>query len=923
MIEDAFAQVMQKSILPYLPADFLNDTISFTESFFIAKLHGDVSRWDSIVIGDADFRRAQWVKKTIDIVRGNALLVFGVSGKDRLVNEFLFDLPGTVVFMFMSPETALNYAQAVSSFRESVPKHIHIVPIPHADLPDLIASINPNAHTRHVIDCPWGEMPPTLNDDVWAEEDADAIRSFLGGNLRSAIVCGNAGSGLSSILARLLEDRARSPETTVVRVEAKEWMCWEKYVLYLQAVLPDVFKSYAEIRHRATSAWNPGMDAKAMGEAFNCFAGPAVICIEHCERLPEHAWPYIKCMLESTNADLKCLFASTEFSTGEFDFDTEIHIQPPNMSRLLALCGDYSFRREDMEFVVSYNERCDFNTAVLAASARSKTLLTDDELGTHIQNCAHEALCKAIVDEISIDEKLLRLTKAAVLLRSPRSAHQLRQIALEVDSDAAAREKLEALCGFGILTTKSRTGTNPTYAMSTTIRRNLLKVISWDDNEQENLSSRIADYFSTNAIKQVHSQGQTRVAWYRVIPILSMALYHYKLAKNAEQYIRLVERVYEDLVQMYLFSVVQIWLDDAGTLAKNSGEFANTYNVIEGLIRARLARVESVPRELKLNIAKVKSGLTSSNNVVHHSSYHLKLQWLEGIASVLDRQYGTALKTFQGILASLDRNTQPAEWLRANLRIAQTLISLGRIRESEDLLTSIETFIDSLGRSEQVYQYHSRALIARHRSTISTLKMLLQVPNGKSVEDLYIHAISESKRCRDLSVKIMELKERKGRPDETGIGIAQLKRAQAMVASGKVDEAPRIALKAASILSAFPNNQWWRICCHDTAARAYALAGNLDDASQNLGIARAVAETSFRDDLVRYSQLQCTEGMIAFHGGRISDAIGCFENSVSNQSDNAPVSAHHLDWLIRAYAMTSKHDEMKAALESRGDINIE
>ncbi|MEK6262185.1 MAG: SIR2 family protein [Planctomycetota bacterium] len=181
LLEDAYAEITGRSITPFLPSDLERQDFFFGDDFFIAKLHGDAARWESIVVGDTDYAGATWPKKANALVGGHTILVLGISLQDSIINEFLFGLPPNTHVHVMMPASEVDaYRQRLLSLHTSgMPGHISLHPLEHSELPPLIHALKPPIPADAHIDCSWSDLPPSGSAAVDFGQPAGKLRAFL------------------------------------------------------------------------------------------------------------------------------------------------------------------------------------------------------------------------------------------------------------------------------------------------------------------------------------------------------------------------------------------------------------------------------------------------------------------------------------------------------------------------------------------------------------------------------------------------------------------------------------------------------------------------------------------------------------------------------------------------------------------------
>lgn len=391
LLEDAYAQITGHSITPFIPSDLERQDFFFGDDFFIAKLHGDAARWESIVVGDTDYSGAAWPKKARLLVGGHTLLVLGISLQDSIVNEFLAGLPAnTHVHVIMPAAEAREYRQWCSSLHNNgIPGHVSLHPLEHRELPLLIHALKPAIPANSHIDCSWSDLPPSGYTSVDFGQPAGLLRAFLLSDKRLANVESQPGWGLSSFLAQILADRARAGDAIIVRMEAKEWLCWDKYVLQLLAKVNGLLEKYNEMRAAVALSATAVPESHTIALALQALGRPVIICIEQAHRLQSDAIDAIQIIITESQSHVKVILSSSHSILTTPQTDTMISLSRPQFATLASIAEKQRVAIHSLERVLELNCNVDLNLLVMAGALFTKNF-NSPELLSRIHSSDHQ-----------------------------------------------------------------------------------------------------------------------------------------------------------------------------------------------------------------------------------------------------------------------------------------------------------------------------------------------------------------------------------------------------------------------------------------------------------------------------------------------------------------------------------------------------
>jgi len=934
-LEDAYARLTGKSLLPLLPHDLEDVDFRFPQDFFLAKLHGDAARWRSVVLGDLDFSSVTYYSKVKALIDREALLVIGIGSQDEMVNNLLISLDrDTRIVMLMSKGTKESYEEKVRGMVEGgVPDHIEVYPVEHDELPDLIYSIRPNRSPSQLFDCPWAEMPPLPSGTLQFGEADTQMRDFLFSDDKTAFVRGKPGRGLSSFLAQALHNRESLGDALVYRLEAKEFLPWDAYLLHLLASMDDtVFEKYREQRNSATREWTTASEAIAVAVALSEAKRPIIIAFEHVERLPDEAWGFYLELLDRAPVGLKLVLASVRGWPHKMPIDCQIVLPRPSEASAKLLCQQRGVTSPVAGRVLRWNPEADLNTIVMAACLLQKVpadrVSVRDSLEELVKRRDSAALCKMALSALENEPNLQKVAKAAALFRKPRSASSLAKC-LDITSHEVERA-VAALAEYGLVM-MDHGDDGDRYAMSTTVRDLLCELLDWSEGEREILSSRVGERFEEHVKEDLDANSRSRAAMCKAIPFLATALFHYREAGDQARYLKLVCGMSEDLQHMYHNMLLAEWLSESmvpGDIsaldpidAFDMAVTQATLQKVNGCPSGYQDRLDSAEQALEAARARGRVGRANEQ----------KLLWHRGVMMTQKRLYEPALDIFQRCVDEAD-DTSGKQYFRGKFRVVQTLFSLGRLSEAARRLDELSSEVDSLDRLDVESYCHNSSMLHRHRSTLCTLRLLF-FGRSKKLHDegqdcpdeatLLESALEAAQEAVIDSRNLARSPERYEREDVTGVGVAELKMSQAHLAARNHEEAFGYAKDAAAKLTAYPNNRWWRMSSLDCAARSAAATGRSIEAKDLVDQALAIWRGSAQEDTVRRCELHSTTGLIALAEGDLHTAATEMHRSTRFEEHNPCIMATHQARLAHVLMQLGRLDEAEQALSASRAIEIE
>ena len=304
-----------------------------------------------------------------------------------------------------------------------------------------------------------------------------------------------------------------------------------------------------------------------------------------------------------------------------------------------------------------------------------------------------------------------------------------------------------------------------------------------------------------------------------------------------------------------------------------------------------------------------------------------KLRFEKGVLRSMERKYSAALDIFKQGIEDYGHDDIEQE-LRYRERLVQTFLSLGRLSDAENELRTIHAI---LADQQPKRSLHHWSMYHRHKSTLAALRLMLfhhrekgrrNHPSKKELLDTALIAADESRKCSG------DFYSQSKHPlvDETGKGIALLKKAQARFIYHQYGGAHRDALRGAGILAGYSNSRWWRMSCLDLAARSLAMLGRCNEARKELRKAQNVFDDSGKDDCIRECELLRSEGLILLKQGRVEESIARHQDSLKftkRKNVSSPcIELAHLSDLATAQLIAGDLSKAKATLEKAERVKI-
>lgn len=927
LIEDAYAAVFGKSLIPFFPNSWERiGFFEFPDEFFLAKLHGDANDWSNMVLDTNSYEQAKWIDKILKKVDDQVIFIFGVGGHDFLVNNFITRLSSnTKIHLFMLPESGLEFKKNVTSFVSiKFPKNVTLHDkLNKEEIQRLILGLGQSFECENLHDSFWGEMPISLFKLDFGNE-GKKLRDFLHSNDHFAILNSTPGKGLSSLLAQALRERSKSRNALIFRLEGKEYLPLESYIYFIVKNLrPEAYKIYLQERQKALMGWDEKAQAMALAKIINSSDIPIIISIEQVDQVvnKKDTREFIKILLDETNENLKLIFSTTNEKwsplklSSNSDSIKHIRITLNELKRdcIEMLCEQRGISPGHVESILQIDMNADLATITLAATIMRHQICEIKDIEDLISKSDHFNLCKIIIDKLSTDKQTLEVLKYACLFRTTREIEKL-QRCCGIKHYSDIKEIITQLVDHGLLIQYKKK-----YAMSSTIKDTTFKIVfNGTNNDVAGYLETIGDLYSFEVKKGISGlDDEINREMQEVIFNISSAFFYYKESKNRRKYLELLKLVYEHFLSTSHYNLLEQWINDIPRKEKYE-DLVLEYEISS--IKASLSVEHGICQELAKNIDECKRILTliESNNIEYEQIAFEKrrINYYEGVLYAIKRQYNNALKKFESNVIPLNEIKDGFD-LKTHLRIVQTLLSLGKIKKAEDYLCKIEealgTSLKTLKKKEKIV-----AKINRHHATIEIIMMMRIVGDFLCYDDLNTHfgkAMSYAERCIEISRTIK---------DFCGEGEGLLKRAQAYFYKGDYLHAAADAIEAANKFASFPNSRWWRMTCHDLAAKSNAHLNQIEEAKIQLRIAQEIWKSSSKEDSLRQCELSFTEGVIKNKDGEFEVSRNYLMDSLKFQRDESPcIYKVHLKEIINSDSVLGKYDDLKKHIKEFQSIKID
>lgn len=883
LIEDAYARARGRNLVPFGPHQLSRSDFAFGDSFFLAKLHGDASDWCGVVIGQEDYSDVTWPETIRNHLGNKTLLVLGFGGTCPVINNFLKSIPNTHVYLIMPPQETQDYEAFLGKSCITPPNNVRLVPLEYEGLGQFLDDIRPVVFHSKVVDSTWGKMPPRpVKLDF--DDEMTKVRDFLFSDHKLACIVAAPGSGLSSFLADMAEELSEHDDFLIYRLEAKEWLSLDGYILHVLGNLPDEAETYDKIRREETAGWTDDSEAQALASSFSKLGKQVVILFEHANRLSGRSLKFWYSVVSKSPSDFKLLLTTPK----PLDLPPDTYIVEfcgPYKDSRVMLCkhhiGDETCARKLADLMPD----TDLNGLVMTSCLVRQKVLSLEEIQQ--QTYSLETVCRKALKALSKSPSgstSVKLLKTCALFRTPRTVNSLSKCT-KTTNTSQVENCLRQICKYGFLIPgTSREGAE--YAMSSLVRSKLIDVLPWEDGEMETISTPIAQFFEEESLGKLEPMLYTRMDIIRAVPLVSCALYHHAKSGNRKEYVDVVFRARSRLEYMYHFEILESWLDSE-VVPREIGESDPRTNYKIAYTKARIGRVRATPKEYEQHLKEAQKSIIAMKRKKQPCRKEEEdILFEKGILLTMKRKYSEALKVFLNCFETFPKK-KPDNRLKSLERIIQTCLSLGKLKDAKTYLKTLHRNLNRLGCAKHRLPRigHHWAMYHRHSSTLLILQLLLydrRPRNFRITKDKLLHqALAESSSTHERSMDAGYSHSRFMLHDMSGVGIAALKKAQALYAAKLYRQACEPAKKAIGILAGYPNSRWWRMCCHDVLARSLAMLGDLDKAQEHLIKAEKIFNISSQDDRIRMCELLRTKGLIKLQKeNEKSEAISLLQQSL-------------------------------------------
>ena len=936
LLEDAYASVKESSIQVVFPEDLMRSQAWQLRDFYIVKLHGDALDWESLVLGLSDYSEGEWGGHVERLIARQTLLVIGYGGCDPRVNKLIERLCSNCnIYIVQGRTTYKQFVKMMNSWNAQWRKkldRVHFIEYPdaggeHGYVVSFIEALGQSVRytTGKVLDCEWGAMPPEVVRMDYPDTERK-LTEFLSSGNKWCLLCGSPGIGVSSFAARWARNVAVRAETRVIRFECKEWLYLDVYVLFLLACSGIKGRqAYTQMRSENTGGWDRKSEACALARAIDSSEVNVVLIVEHPERLDREAFDFLRLVLVNSRY-LRLVFvsrSSIENKLRKFPEDGwRVQMGRPSHDLLLRLVQHYApAYATQAERIISLTPEINAGVACLTGGLVQDGVLTVEVVGR--QN-SWKFLFGLLEQMANQGSSLEAVAKACAIVRTPRLVSLVEMLCGE--NQQTTSEVLDRLSALGILM-KDETSSPIIYAMSTSVREKLLEHYffverkdrgtyrAWTrpDSEQFWRSLNLqAGRFFQQKLEDCGGESPEDIA-----PLLCMSLNHYQEAQDWSAYLALVVRWRKTLLYHWHFPLLEKLLSviPEDFLEENpSGKVNLEYTL------ARIARVRSLLSDYRSHLQEAQKAFRLLGREQLGAKRSVQLKFEAGILLSMERDYKEALKAFRDARDTAGRARDSEMRMKIVARLAQASMSMGHYRNAGRFLKILDEML------RQTPNGHEQAVLERHRATLSVLKTQAMERTGfpkPKVEAEFSTGRQSAAACYEISSRNIPPGDR---PDESGMGIAKLKMAQVEWYARKYKAALAHIPMAVGLLSGYPNSRWWRMSCHDVAARSHALLHQPKKARENLDMAWKIFRDSCKTDIVRECELRRTEGLIALEEGGVEEAIKWLVSSLEfadkGGKDVPPILYSHLLDLARAYLVAGDLKSVQRTVERANNVSL-
>jgi hypothetical protein len=934
LLEDGYARVEGRCIHVIMPRDLVRPHAWQLRDFYIVKLHGDALDWESLVLGRSDYLGDDWSGSLERLLAGRTLLVLGYGGCDPRVNKLMERLISTCrIYVVQGQRTYSQFAKMMNAWDAGWPKRldgVHFIKYPdaggeHTYVVSFLEALRQLVRSPRgeVSDCEWGAMPPEIVGMDYPEAE-ERLTEFLSSGDRWCLLRGSPGTGVSSFAARWARNLAARAQTHVMRVECKEWLSLDIYVLFLLASTRMTGRrAYRQMRSENTGGWDRASEARALARAIDSSEASVVLVVEHPERLEPEAFDFFRLLLMNSRC-LRIVFFSRSAVPHLKHFPDGRQVRMGNASRdsLLRLIQHYApAHATQAKKVLSCSPGINAAAASLTGGLVQQGVVIPGEAGRQDNFDLLFGLLRQMAHDRSPAETI---AKACAVVRTPRSVALVEALCGENQRTTSAA--LDSLSALGILM-KDKTTSDVRYAMSTSTREKLLEHYffvqrrdnpgcrTWTRGDSEHSWQSLNDLagrFFQEELEKCGGESPEDIA-----PRLCMSLYHYQEAKDWHAYLAVVVRWRKIMLYHWHFPLLERLL---GIIPQDFLEQNPSEKVELEYTLARIARVRSLLADYRRHLQAAEEAFRRLSRRQRGARRSAQLKFEAGILCSMERDYRKAVESFRRARYTAVRARDDETTMKAVARLAQACMSRGLYRTAARYLKSLEEML------RRTPNEHERAVLERHKATLSALRAQAMERAGLPRSDIEAELSAgrhSAAACYEISSSNLAPSYR---PDESGMGIARLKMAQIEWYARKHQAALAHIPVAVGLLSGYPNSRWWRMCCHDVAARCHALLHQPKRAREHLRVAWEIFQNSCKTDIVRECELKRTEGLIALEDGGVEEALKWLESSLDfadqHGKDVPPILYSHLVDLARAYLVVGDLKSVAHTIERANNVPL-
>lgn len=882
LLEEAYVSECKRSLSVLDSKQFLEDVDKNTKDFFYAKLRGDANNWRSLTFET----NKDIISHLLELADKLSIFLIGFDSNDNFLKSLINASANKNIKLF----AILPEKQSITNTHDK--QNLQVEYIKDQLLPSFLHKINPHLGKQaKVHDSPWGRMP-VQHIELEFPDAKGKLQDFIFSDNKVAVVKAKGSSGLSSFIANTLSDYTQLSNTLIYRIEAKEWLTNNTYVLQILSNLPDdAYKYYQDERRWEAEGWDDAKEACTLARALSNTGQRIIIIIDSAHNLQEsNSLDFWQWFIEAAKGDVNLILSTREELKISTNF-VHIDLGAPQKD-LLEKFLKQVFHGQDTNNLINEISEYNLNQFTLIYSiSKIKECNPKDLVKKSISELCDDALMllKDMSSDISNDA-ILEVMKTCVIFHTPRKLEWI-YLCSTCKTVSDVRQVLDHACDLGLMSVVDShigEGQEHLYYMSSTIREELKSILFSENLDKKcGYEQKVAEMFSISLSCKLKENKSNRKMVMRLIPMISSTLFHYSQAGALDDYVSLVSEAGDYLHKIYHRNIIEDWLNAElilNYIKDHSFDSPETDYKI-WLLKAQLRKTDAQPDEYyncleKAQCAVKKMSITANKT----SSYDSKILYERGICGAMRRDYQKALQIFTELYTKTE-DYYPDRNISALARLIQTNISLGDLARASDQLTQLRNLIFNIADVEKYKKLtHHCCLYYRHQSTLCTARILVlgvtsHGPSEVIAEGLLAQSLSSSEACINESKSLEN-----ARIDETGVGIGTLKKAQAFYVMHRYTEALEHSIKAANKLTNFANNRWWRMSCLDLAARSAAKLNEFKDADYFLSQAKMIFQSAGAKDKLRECELKHAEGILAYQRGKLEQSVFLFLQSLDFRS---------------------------------------